>query len=154
MAATIYNIKERAENLSEKTNVNSISPSEVGELIRDLADYAGQVETDGSTLGIRKIYASVGDMKIDEAPIGFDNKPLKRGNLVAISDGTDTGKENNRIYVYLKPGWTLMGKVDAGYATRIEIEKLAERDVVITEKEYEMLAEKDSDKFYYIYEEE
>lgn len=152
--ATIYNIKERADNLSEKTDVNSISPSEVGELIRDLADYAGQVETDGSTLGVRKVYDSVKEMEADEDPVGFDSKPLKRGNLVAIFNGTDTGTENNRIYVYLKPGWILMCKVDAGYATRIEIEKLADRDVVMTEKEYEVLAEKDEDKFYYIYEEE
>lgn len=152
--ATIYNIKERADNLSEKTNVNSISPSEVGGLIRDLADYAGQVETDGGTLGIRKVYASVTDMEADENPIGYDGKTLKRGNLVAIYDGTDTGKENNQIYVYQKPGWTLMGKVDAGYATLIELEKLAGRDVVMTEDEYEALEEKDTDKFYFIYEKE
>lgn len=152
--ATIYDIKKKADKLMSKTGVNSIPPSEVGGIIRDLADYTGQVETDGSTLGIRKVYTSVVEMEADDSPIGFDGKPLKRGNPVAIYDGTDTGKENNRIYVFQKPGWTLMGKVDAGYATRIEIEKLADRDVVITEKEYEALAEKDADKFYFIYEEE
>lgn len=152
--ATIYEIKRQADELAAKTNINSISPSEVGGLIRVLADYAGQVETDGGTLGIRKIYASVAEMEADENPIGFDGKPLKRGNLVAISDGTDTGKENNRIYVYRKPEWTLMGKVDAGYATRIEMEELEGRNVVMTEQEYEELVEKDADKFYFIYEKE
>ena len=47
-----------------------------------------------------------------------------------------------------------MGKVDAGYATRIEMDKLADRDVVMTEKEYEVLPGKDADKFYYTYEED
>lgn len=152
--ATIYEIKKQADELTAKTNINSIPPSEVGGLVRKLADYVGNIEVNGGTLGIRKIYASVSEMEIDESPVGFDGKPLKRGNLVAISDGTDTGKENNRIYVYQKPGWTLMGKVDAGYATRIEMDKLADRDVVMTEKEYEVLPGKDADKFYYTYEED
>lgn len=152
--ATIYDIKKRADELTAKTSINSIPPSEVGGLIRDLADYAGNVETDGGTLGIRKIYTSVAEMEADESPIGFDGKPMKRGNLVTIYDGTDTGNDNNKIYVYQKPGWVLMGKVDAAYATRIEIEELKNRDVVMAEQEYEALLEKDADKFYFIYEKE
>lgn len=152
--ATIYDIKKRADDLSEKKEIDSISPAEVGGLIRDLADYTGEVETDGGTLGIRKTYTSIEEMKADEIPIGFDGKPLKRGNLVVISNEKNTGKEYNQVYVFQKPGWELMYKVDAGYATRIELEKLADRDVVMSEDEYEKLPVKNPDAFYYTYEEE
>lgn len=152
--ATIYDIKKRADDLSEKKEIDSISPAEVGSLIRDLADYAGQVETDGSTLGIRKTYTSIEEMEADEMPIGFDGKPLKRGNLVVISNEKNTEKEYNQVYVFQKTGWKLMYKVDAGYATRIELEKLADRDVVMSEDEYEKLPVKNPNTFYYTYEEE
>lgn len=107
--ATIYEIKKRADELTAKTNINSIPPGEVGGLIRDLADYAGNVEVNGGTLGIRKVYVSVAAMEADAEPVGIDGKPLKRGNLVSIYDGTDTGADNNKIYAYQKPGWALLG---------------------------------------------
>lgn len=151
---TIYDIKKKADELAGKSNANSISPIEVGGLFRDLADYVGQVETDGGALGIRKVYISVAAMETDEEPVGFDGKPLKRGNLVTIYNAQNAGEENGRIYVYQKPGWGLMDKIDAGYATRAELEKLANRDIVMSETEYEALPEKKEDAFYYIYEEE
>lgn len=57
--STIYDIKRRAQQLSEKTDAESISPAEVGGLFSDLADYANDVDVNGSSLGIRKTYTSV-----------------------------------------------------------------------------------------------
>lgn len=120
--------------LSAKTNINSIPPSEVGGLIRELADYAGNVEVNSGTLGIRKVYVSVATMEADASPVDIDGKPLKRGNLVSIYDGTDTGVDNNKIYAYQKPGWALVSKLDAAYAKKSDLEELSNADKKLSEK--------------------
>lgn len=131
---TIYDIKKQADELSAKTNINSIPPSEVGGLIRDLADYAGNIEINGGSLGIRKVYASIVAMEADTAPVGLDGTPLKRGNLVAIYDGTDTGADNNKIYSYQKPGWVLTSKMDAAYALKSDLQDLRDADDALSGK--------------------
>lgn len=131
---TIYDIKKQADELSSKTNINSIPPSEVGGLIRNLADYASNIEINGGSLGIRKVYVSVAAMEADTEPIGLDGKPLKRGNLVAIYDGTDTGADNNKIYSYQKPGWVLTSKMDAAYALKSDLQDLRDADEALLDK--------------------
>ena len=82
--ATLYDIRERAEALSQKLEAGSITPEEVGQLIVDLTDYTQGMERDGSTLGIGKVYPTLEAMQADTAPVGDNGKPLRRGNLVAI----------------------------------------------------------------------
>lgn len=126
--ATSSEIKLRAKALAEKTDVNSISPQEVGGIMQDLASHSENVLRNGGTLGIRKVYVSVEAMEADRtAPVDFWGNPIKKGNLVVIYDGTTTGLDNNQIYAFMNPGWELATKLDAGYAMRAEIEeKLSE----------------------------
>lgn len=125
---TSAEIKQRASALAEKTDVNSITPKEVGGIMYDLASHGENVLRNGGTLGIRKVYESVAAMEADSTnPKDFWGDPIKKGNLVVIYDGTTTGVDNNKIYAFMKPGWELATKLDAAYATKAETDaKLAE----------------------------
>ena len=126
--ATSTEIKQRANTLADKTDVNSITPKEVGGIMYDLASHGENVLRNGGTLGIRKVYESVAAMEADSTnPKDFWGDPIKKGNLVVIYDGTTTGVDNNKIYAFMKPGWELATKLDAAYATKAETDaKLAE----------------------------
>lgn len=126
--ATSSEIKQRANALAEKTDVNSITPKEVGGIMYDLASHGENVLRNGGTLGIRKVYESVAAMEADSTnPKDFWGDPIKKGNLVVIYDGTTTGVDNNKIYAFMKPGWELATKLDAAYATKAETDaKLSE----------------------------
>lgn len=120
--ATSSEIKQRAKALAEKTDVNSITPREVGGIMYDLASHSENVLRNGGTLGIRKVYESVAAMEADSTnPKDLWGEPLKKGNLVVIYDGTSTGVDNNKIYAFLKPGWQIATHLDAGYVTRSEL---------------------------------
>lgn len=124
---------------------------EIDHLLDLVAAYTGN--PDG--LGIRKTYTSIEEMESDTEPTGEDGKPLEFGQMVSIYDpDNEDSEDNGKVYVFLAPGWKLVYRIDASYATRTELEKLQERDVFLTEQEYEALKEKDDDKMYYIYEEE
>lgn len=123
--STIYDIKERAQQLSEKTDAESISPAEVGSLFSDLADYTNDVDINGSSLGIRKTYTSVSAMEADKNPVGDDGKPLKKGQLVNIYNQDDpSSADNNKVFSWQNPGWQIRTTLDAGYATREELTEL------------------------------
>jgi len=98
---------KRAEALASKTESGSITPEELGYLIRDVAAYVAEVEREGGALGVRKVYTSISAMTADTAPTGDDDKPLRRGNLVAVYDAAHpTAADNGRIYVYTGSGYT------------------------------------------------
>lgn len=122
--ATSDEIKRKALELSEKTDSNSISPKEVGGIMHDLASLGENAIRNGGTLGIRKVYTSVSVMEADKNPKDFWGNPMKKGNLVLIYDGTTTGLDNNKIYVYMNPGWEFATYLDAGYPTRQEFSEL------------------------------
>ena len=126
--STSSEIKQRANALAEKTDVNSITPKEVGSIMYDLASHSENVLRNGGTLGIRKVYESVAAMEADSTnPIDIWGNPIKKGNLVVIYDGTTTGVDNNKIYAFMNPGWQIATHLDAGYATKAETDaKLAE----------------------------
>lgn len=133
--ATSSEIKQRANALAEKTDVNSITPKEVGGIMYDLASHSENVLRNGGTLGIRKVYESVAAMEADSTnPKDFWGDPIKKGNLVIIYDGTTTGVDNNKIYAFMKPGWELATKLDAAYATKEETDaKLSELGIIIVD---------------------
>ena len=126
--STISEIKQRANALANKTDVNSITPKEVGDIMYDLGSYGEHTMRNGGTLGVRKVYESVAAMEADSiSPVDLWGNPIKKGNLVVIYDGTTTGVDNNKIYAFLNPGWKLATELDAGYAMRAETEaKLTE----------------------------
>ena len=125
--ATSDEIKRKALELSEKTDSNSISPKEVGGIMHDLASLGENAIRNGGTLGIRKVYTSVSVMEADKNPKDFWGNPMKKGNLVLIYDGTTTGLDNNKIYVYMNPGWEFATYLDAGYPTRQEFSELGSK---------------------------
>lgn len=126
--ATIQNIRQRAQQLAEKWQKLSISPEEVGLLIDDLAALTNDAVINGSSLGIRKTYASVAAMQADKtAPNDQWGEPLKRGQLVAIaSTDADAGK----VYAFADPEWMYISKVDALYMTKDQIEEIKETEEV------------------------
>ena len=130
--ATIKDLKDRATALSEKTQSNSISPSEVGGLFNDTVDYIATIEQNGSVLGIRKVYNSVEQMNADStAPTDSKGVALKRGQLCCIASA-DT--DNGKVYAFENPGWQYVTTVDAQYVTRTEFdEKNAENEEKFTE---------------------
>ena len=124
--ADIYDIKKRADELSAKWKTESIPPEEVGDLIRDLADYANQTEINGSSLGIRKTYATVSAMEADSNPVDDkDGTPLRRGMLVNIYNQDDaSAPDNGKVFSWQNPGWQLRTKLDAGYATTEQVDAI------------------------------
>lgn len=120
--STISEIKQRAKALAEKTDVNSVTPKEVGGIMYDLGSYGEHIMRNGGTLGIRKVYASIEEMEADKTnPVDLWGDPIKKGNLVVIYDGAN-GEHNNEVYAFLKPGWKLATNFDAGYAMKADVD--------------------------------
>lgn len=109
---TVYDLLSRAKKLSEKNQVNSITPEEVGKLHEDTLAYIASLEQSADSLGIKKVYRSKPDMEADTAPIGTNGKALRFGQLVSVYDGMHPDSpDNGKIYAYQKPGWLLMGEL-------------------------------------------
>ncbi len=109
---TIYSLLKRAKELKEKSQVDSITPEEVGKLHEDTLAYIASLEQSADGLGIKKVYQSKSAMEADPDPVGTNGKALRYGQLVSIYDDAHAdGSENGNIYAYQKPGWLLMGKV-------------------------------------------
>lgn len=122
---TIYSLLKRAKELKEKSQVDSITPEEVGKLHEDTLAYIASLEQSADGLGIKKVYQSKSAMEADTDPVGTNGKTLRYGQLVSIYDDTHTdSSENGNIYAYQKPGWLLMGKVSAPPQGGLELKKI------------------------------
>ena len=109
---TIYSLLKRAKELKEKSQVDSITPEEVGKLHEDTLAYIASLEQSTDGLGIKKVYQSKSAMEADTDPVGTNGKALRYGQLVSIYDDAHAdSSENGNIYAYQKPGWLLMGKI-------------------------------------------
>ena len=109
---TIYSLLKRAKELKEKSQVDSITPEEVGKLHEDTLAYIASLEQSTDGLGIKKVYQSKSAMEADTDPVGTNGKALRYGQLVSIYDDAHAdSSENGYIYAYQKPGWLMMGKV-------------------------------------------
>lgn len=119
-------LKRRALELSEKTDNETISPTEVGGIMYDTVAYMEDVEINGSNLGIRKTYATVSAMEADQDPRDDkDGSPLRRGMLVNIYNQAEPeSADNGKVFSWQNPGWAFRTKIDAGYATKREINEL------------------------------
>ena len=117
---TIYSLLTRAKELKEKSQVDSITPEEVGKLHEDTLAYIASLEQSTDGLGIKKVYQSKSAMEADTDPVGTNGKTLRYGQLVSIYDDAHADNiENGNIYAYQKPGWLLMGKVSGGTGVSI-----------------------------------
>ena len=122
---TIYNLLKRAKELKEKSQVDSITPEEVGKLHEDTLAYIASLEQSTDGLGIKKVYQSKSAMEADTDPVGTNGKVLRYGQLVSIYDDAHAdSSENGNIYAYQKPGWLLMGKVSAPPQGGLELKKI------------------------------
>ena len=122
---TIYSLLKRAKELKEKSQVDSITPEEVGKLHEDTLAYIASLEQSADGLGIKKVYQSKSAMEADTDPVGTNGNILRYGQLVSIYDDTHTdSSENGNIYAYQKPGWLLMGKVSAPPQGGLELKKI------------------------------
>ena len=112
---TIYSLLKRAKELKEKSQVDSITPEEVGKLHEDTLAYIASLEQSADGLGIKKVYQSKSAMEADTDPVGTNGKTLRYGQLVSIYDDAHAdSSENGNIYAFQKPGWLLMGRVSGG----------------------------------------
>ncbi len=122
---TIYSLLKRAKELKEKSQVDSITPEEVGKLHEDTLAYIASLEQSADGLGIKKVYQSKSAMEADTDPVGTNGKALRYGQLVSIYDDAHAdSSENGNIYAYQKPGWLLMGKVSAPPQGGLELKKI------------------------------
>ncbi len=122
---TIYSLLKRAKELKEKSQVDSITPEEVGKLHEDTLAYIASLEQSTDGLGIKKVYQSKSAMEADTDPVGTNGKALRYGQLVSIYDDAHAdSSENGSIYAYQKPGWLLMGKVSAQSQVSEELQKI------------------------------
>ena len=109
---TIYSLLKRAKELKEKSQVDSITPEEVGKLHEDTLAYIASLEQSADGFGIKKVYQSKSAMEADTDPVETNGKTLRYGQLVSIYDDAHAdSSENGNIYAYQKPGWLLVGKV-------------------------------------------
>lgn len=117
---TIYSLLKRAKELKNKSQVDSITPEEVGKLHEDTLAYIASLEQSTDGLGIKKVYQSKSAMEADTDPVGTNGKALRYGQLVSIYDDAHAdSSENGNIYAYQKPGWLLMGKVSGNMGLAI-----------------------------------
>lgn len=124
----------RAEALASKTASGSITPEELGLLIRDVTTYIASVEREGGQLGVRKVYTSVDAMRADSSPLLPDGRPLRPGNLVAIYDtSSPSSPESGSIYVYLGDGWTEVAHLDIHLANDYSDADKAKVDLLHTD---------------------
>lgn len=122
---TIYSLLKRAKELKEKSQVDSITPEEVGKLHEDTLAYIASLEQSADGLGIKKVYQSKSAMEADIDPVGTNGKTLRYGQLVSIYDDAHAdSSENGNIYAFQKPGWLLMGKVSAPPQGGLELKKI------------------------------
>lgn len=155
---SIYKLQQRAETLRRKTQVDSISPEEVGSLHADTLAYLADMEQNAEGLGIHKVYKSFAAMNADSsAPVGTNGKPLRFGQLVAVYDKDNQSQaENGNIYAFQKgaeAGWLLMGNLNSIGEVNDKLSDLENRLVVLGENEYNSI-NKDESKIYFVYEEE
>lgn len=132
---TIYSLLKRAKELKEKSQVDSITPEEVGKLHEDTLAYIASLEQSTDGLGIKKVYQSKSAMEADTDPVGTNGKALRYGQLVSIYDDAHAdSSENGNIYAYQKPGWLLMGKVSGGSTLSIAQEAGDSETSVMSQK--------------------
>lgn len=128
---TITTLIERADSLSRQTMSDSITPNDVGGLIKDLLLYISDLEQNLKNIGIRKTYLTYAEMEEDVSPVDFKGNPIRFGQLVAInSSDEDAGK----VYAYCNPGWMYVVRLTeiVQYANDVSELKDAQRDLFET----------------------
>ena len=109
---SIYDIMSRASALRRETQADSITPEDVGGIQYDTLAYLAEMERSLDGLGIRKVYATKDAMEADAAPVGYNGKPLRLGQLVVVYDPANPQAEGmGAVYAWQNPGWVPVGSI-------------------------------------------
>lgn len=128
----IYKLKERSITLSKKTETASITPVEVGGIMSDIIDLLQQLRTNGATLGIRKVYASMEALRADNNPVDKDGLPIKKGSLVSVFNPATDNPDNNKVFARVSAGWIEVGRLNAGTTNDYTNEDKEKVKIIIT----------------------
>lgn len=109
----ILDILARAQSLMNETALNSITPPRAGGIMYDTLLVLNQMQLEGASLLISKVYASVSAMEADTTPTSdLTGRVLKPGQLVVIVTSDTSSSDMGSEYRYNGPGsWTYVGKV-------------------------------------------
>ena len=109
----IIDILARAQSLMNETALNSITPPRAGGIMYDTLLVLNQMQLEGASLLISKVYASVSAMEADTTPTSdLTGRALKPGQLVVIVTSDASSSDMGSEYRYNGPGsWTYVGKV-------------------------------------------
>ena len=109
----IIDILVRAQSLMNETALNSITPPRAGGIMYDTLLVLNQMQLEGASLLISKVYASVSAMEADTTPTSdLTGRALKPGQLVVIVTSDTSSSDMGSEYRYNGPGsWTYVGKV-------------------------------------------
>lgn len=109
----IIDILARALSLRQETALNSITPNRAGGIMYDTLLVLNQMQLEGGSLLISKVYASVSAMEADTTPTSdLTGRALKPGQLVVIVTSDTSSSDMGSEYRYNGPGsWTYVGKV-------------------------------------------
>ena len=109
----ILDILARAQSLMNETALNSITPPRAGGIMYDTLLVLNQMQLEGASLLISKIYTSVSAMEADTTPTSdLTGRALKPGQLVVIVTSDTSSSDMGSEYRYNGPGsWTYVGKV-------------------------------------------
>ena len=118
--ATLQEILARAQALREETALGSISPERAGSIMYDTLQQINQMQLEGGSLVISKIYASVSAMEADDAPVSdLTGQALRQGQLVVIVPSDTSSSDLGSVYRYNgttggASSWSFTGKI-GGY---------------------------------------
>lgn len=111
--ANILDILTRAQALRQETALNSITPDRAGGIMYDTLILINQMQLEGGSLLISKVYSSVAAMEADTTPTSdLTGRALRPGQLAVIVPSSSTSSDMGSVYRYNEPGsWTLCGKI-------------------------------------------
>lgn len=111
--ANILDVLTRALSLRQETALNSITPDRAGGIMYDTLILINQMQLEGGSLLISKVYSSVAAMEADTTPTSdLTGRALRPGQLAVIVPSSSTSSDMGSVYRYNEPGsWTLCGKI-------------------------------------------
>lgn len=109
----ILDILARAQSLMNETALNSITPPRAGGIMYDTLLVLNQMQLEGGSLLISKIYTSVSAMEADTTPTSdLTGRALRAGQLVVIVPSDTSSADLGKVYRYNAPGsWSYTSKI-------------------------------------------
>ncbi|MBQ6176656.1 MAG: hypothetical protein IJK29_05600 [Bacteroidales bacterium] len=109
----ILDVLTRAQSLRQENALNSITPDRAGGIMYDTLILINQMQLEGGSLLISKVYSSVAAMEADTTPTSdLTGRALRPGQLVVIVTSDASSSDMGSEYRYNGPGsWTYVGKV-------------------------------------------